>query len=165
MPEILQDFAQCGTGLCNEIGKTWDSMYRAKLLGKRYVEFSKAIGLVSHGVGIGSFVYLRRIIESLVYEAIDLVVEKGEIIKEDIIQLRFAERIKLVAKHLPEFLTNNPKIYSVISKGIHELEEEECLQYFETVRAGIELILDEKLAEKECIEKIKQTAKLLSEIN
>uniref|UniRef100_UPI00196A02CC hypothetical protein n=1 Tax=Fundidesulfovibrio putealis TaxID=270496 RepID=UPI00196A02CC len=44
------------------------SKYR-KMLGNHYGEFSKAIGLMAHGVGIGSFVYLRRIIEKLVGEA------------------------------------------------------------------------------------------------
>lgn len=41
-----------------------------KFLGKeRYRELSKAIGLVSHGIGIGSFVYLRRIFENLIEDA------------------------------------------------------------------------------------------------
>lgn len=38
------------------------------VLSKQYREFSKAVGLFVHGIGIGSFVYLRRIIENLVYE-------------------------------------------------------------------------------------------------
>jgi hypothetical protein len=41
-----------------------------KILGKeKYLEFSKGIGLSSHGVGIGAFVYLRRIFEYLIQEA------------------------------------------------------------------------------------------------
>jgi hypothetical protein len=40
-----------------------------KILGDKYQEFSKAVGLASHGVGIGSFVYLRRIFENLIEEA------------------------------------------------------------------------------------------------
>ena len=34
-------------------------------------ELTRAIGLFSHGVGIGSFVYLRRIIERLVFKAFE----------------------------------------------------------------------------------------------
>ena len=34
-------------------------------------EFTKAIGLAANGVGIGSFVYLRRIFENLVFQAFD----------------------------------------------------------------------------------------------
>ena len=40
-----------------------------------------------------------------------------------------------------------------MSKGIHDLSEEECLQYFETVKIGIEQILDEKIIKKEKAEK------------
>ena len=42
----------------------------AKVLCKdKYREFSKSIGLVDHGVGIVSFVYLRRIFEDLIETA------------------------------------------------------------------------------------------------
>jgi hypothetical protein len=41
-----------------------------KLLGiELYREFSKGIGLAAHGVGIGAFIYLRRILEKLIEEA------------------------------------------------------------------------------------------------
>jgi hypothetical protein len=37
-----------------------------KILGDEYYkEFNRAIGLAAHGIGVGSFVYLRRIIENL----------------------------------------------------------------------------------------------------
>jgi hypothetical protein len=36
---------------------------------KRYKKFTKGLGLAAHGVGIGSFVYLRRIFENLIEEA------------------------------------------------------------------------------------------------
>ena len=59
-----------------DISPLWDKMdliipeiakYKA-VLGTQYREFSKAIGLFAHGIGIGSFVYLRRIIENLVFD-------------------------------------------------------------------------------------------------
>jgi hypothetical protein len=39
--------------------------YRKTLGDAKYAEFNRAIGLSAHGVGIGAFVYLRRIFESL----------------------------------------------------------------------------------------------------
>ena len=36
-----------------------------------------------------------------------------------------------------------------MSKGIHELSEDECREMFPYIRAGIELILDDLLAERE----------------
>ena len=44
-------------------------------------------------------------------------------------------------------------MYAILSKGIHALGEDECLQYFETVKIGIEQILDEKIIAKEKAEK------------
>lgn len=42
----------------------------SSILGKQYyTELKRAIGLHAHDVGIGSFVYLRRIIEKLVFES------------------------------------------------------------------------------------------------
>ena len=40
--------------------------YRTVLTPEDSSQFHKAIGLAAHGVGIGSFVYLRRIFERLV---------------------------------------------------------------------------------------------------
>jgi len=51
----------------------------------------------------------------------------------------------LLKAELPEFLVENRKLYGILSKGIHSLTEEECLEYFDVVKAGIELILDEKV--------------------
>jgi hypothetical protein len=38
-------------------------------------------------------------------------------------------------------------MYSILSLGIHELDEQTCLAHFDTLRVGIEIILDEKLEE------------------
>ena len=43
--------------------------YRKVLSDEKLKEFHKAIGLKAHGVGIGSFAYLRRILEYLIEEA------------------------------------------------------------------------------------------------
>lgn len=39
-------------------------------------------------------------------------------------------------------------LYKVLSGGVHELSEEECLRAFPVVRAAIELILKERHEEK-----------------
>ena len=50
---------------------------------------------------------------------------------------------------MPEFLSSNPKLYAILSKGIHQLDENECLEYFEVMKAGIEEILDDKIRQDE----------------
>ena len=115
------------------------------ILKKDYIEFSKAIGLYSHGIGIGSFVYLRRIFENLIHETYSAHIKDLSIKTEDFFNLRMDERIKLLKEYLPEFLVKNNKIYGILSKAIHSLSEIECLAIFDPIKTGIELILDQKL--------------------
>lgn len=119
------------------------------VLGTQYREFSKAIGLFAHGIGIGSFVYLRRIIENLVFDKYNKVSENLEISNTEFMRLKFDEKIEALKPYLPEVLVANKNIYGIVSKGIHELSEEECREMFPYIKAGIELILDSLLAEKE----------------
>ncbi|QNU62046.1 short-chain dehydrogenase [Vreelandella titanicae] len=123
----------------------------SKVLSKHYFnEFTKAIGLASHGVGVGSFVYLRRIFEFLIEEAHLKAKDEDSWDNEIYARARMSEKIELLSDELPEFLVENKSIYSILSKGIHELSEQECLTAFPAMKVGIELILDEKL---EIIEK------------
>lgn len=126
-------------------------------------ELTRAIGLASHDVGIGSYVYLRRVFEGLVEEAHQQAI-KEEASWDDAAYLsaRMGERIKLLESRLPAFLVSNPAMYSLLSKGIHELSETECLQHFDTLRIAIELILDERIEAKEKANKIASAAAALN---
>ena len=109
-------------------------------------EFTKAIGLAANGVGIGSFVYLRRIFEHLVFEAKDAAMATNpEFDETAFTSARMNERIQMLSDYLPDFLVENHNIYSILSKGVHELSEEECKKYFTVLKESIEMILDEKL--------------------
>lgn len=143
------------------IGETKN--YR-KILGDKYKDFNKAIGLYSHGIGIGSFVYLRRIFESLIEETyqnskIKLALTDGEYYAK-----KMDGKILLLKTQLPDFLVQNSGIYSILSKGIHSLSEEECLEYFDTIKVGIELILDEKNEKIEKQKKLDAISKDLKKI-
>lgn len=112
----------------------------------RMREFTKAIGLAANGVGIGSFVYLRRIFEHLVFEAKDAAMATNPEFNETAFtSARMNERIQMLSDYLPDFLVENHHIYSILSKGVHELSEEECKKYFTVLKESIEMILDEKL--------------------
>lgn len=109
-------------------------------------EFTKAIGLAANGVGIGSFVYLRRIFEHLVFEAKDAAMATNpEFDETAFTSARMNERIQMLSDYLPDFLVENHNIYSILSKGVHELSEEECKKYFTVLKESIEIILDEKI--------------------
>lgn len=111
-------------------------------------EFTKAIGLAANGVGIGSFVYLRRIFENLILESFKEAKQEGKVEEETFSRSRMDEKIELLKNYLPSFLVENKSIYSILSKGIHELDENTCLEYFEPMKVGIEIILDQKLEKK-----------------
>ncbi|MED4779354.1 hypothetical protein [Brevibacillus choshinensis] len=132
-----------------------------KILSHDYVEFSKAIGLFSHGIGVGSFVYLRRIFENLIEDAKNKASEVDGWDQSLYEKSRMHEKITLLKDVLPEFLVRNSALYGILSKGIHELSEDECLRYFPVVQTGIELILDEKL---ERMEKENKTKRISEEI-
>ncbi|MEK7129239.1 MAG: short-chain dehydrogenase [Patescibacteria group bacterium] len=128
--------------------------YRKILGEEEYKEFTRGIGLAAHGVGIGSFVYLRRVFENLIEEAHSKAqAENKEFPNNEYLKARMDEKIKMVKDYLPEFLVENRSLYAILSTGIHDLTEDECLQYFETVKIGIEQILDEKIIQKEKADK------------
>jgi hypothetical protein len=131
----------------------------------RLHEFTKSIGLASHGVGIGAFVYLRRIFESLIEEAHSLAKVEADWNDEDYQSSRVAERIKMLESFLPSFLVDNAQIYGILSKGIHELKEDECLAHFDVVKTGIELILDEKLEARNKKIKVEEAQKAIQGIS
>lgn len=125
-------------------------------------EFTKAIGLAANGVGIGSFVYLRRIFENLINEVLE---EAKDLIDIEAFKTqRMDEKIETLKNYLPPFIVENKQIYGILSKGIHELEKEECLAYFDCMRNSIELILNERLVQIEKKKKEEQVKKSIQEI-
>ena len=128
-------------------------------------EFTKAIGLAANGVGIGSFVYLRRIFENLILESFEEAKQEGKVKDEALNKSRMDEKIGLLKDYLPSFLVENKSIYSILSKGIHELDENTCLEYFETMKLGIEIILDQKLEKKKQKDKEEEAKKRIAQLN
>ena len=53
-------------------------------------------------------------------------------------------------------------MYGILSKGLHELSEQECLEAFPVMRVGIELILDEKIEAAEREKKVSGVSKAIS---
>ncbi len=143
-------------GMLSKIGQypsladlvTYDVGKYRSVLGIKYTEYTRAIGLAANGIGIGSYTYLRRVF----YELIDKAhTRAGDdlIPLEEFQILNVKDKIKVLKEYLPEIMVKNANIYSILSKGIHELNEEECIKYFYTLKMGIELILDEEIQRNE----------------
>lgn len=138
--------------------------YTKLLSSEKLKEFTRAIGLAANGVGIGSFVYLRRIFEHLITDAFVKAKYDGAVTEADFQKSRMDEKIDLLHSYLPTFLVDNKTMYSILSLGIHELDEQTCLAHFDTLRVGIEIILDEKLDELRKKEKIELAKQKLAEL-
>lgn len=135
------------------------------LLGKEKTsEFNIAIRLFANGLGIGSFVYLRRIFEYLIELAHEEAKPTKDWEENLFYSTRWEEKVLLLKDYLPPLLIESRKIYSVLSKGIHDLSEDECKSYFDPLKLLIELILDQRIAQIERIKKEKDAKIGLSKI-
>ena len=137
----------------------------SKNLGKDLrTELGRAIGLRAHGIGVGSFVYLRRIFENFIEEAHILAKNENNWDETKYIQSKMAERIKILKGYLPIRIVNNANLYNILSKGVHELTEDECLSNFDIIQKALEMIVREKSDNKEYEELIKNINEKSSEL-
>ncbi len=139
--------------------------YQKVLGSEKLKEFKRAIGLAASGVGIGSFVYLRRVFEFLLEKSREKAKHKDDWNDELYSKRKIVDRIDMLKDYLPKFLLENKSLYSILSIGIHALDESDCLKYFETIRVGIELILDEEIEEIKKNQKIDNARKFINDIN
>ncbi len=136
--------------------------YTKLLSAEDAAEFHKAIGLAAHGVGIGSLVYLKRIFERLIQKRFDQFKEAEGWDDEQFKNLRMNERIDFLRSHLPDFLVRNSRIYSILSLGVHELDEKSCLAFFPVLRSSTIVILEEDKKKKEDLDRQKALEKAIA---
>ncbi len=172
--EVSQDEDEEEIGFFQKVGQlpSIADLHRSKikeydkvLEREKIKEITRAIGLAANGVGIGSFVYLRRVFEYLVEEAHKKAVKENNINEAVYEKSRMVDKIELLKKYLPTFLVQNRSIYGILSLGIHELTEQDCLTHFEALKVGIELILDEKVGELNKERKIAEAQRKIESVN
>lgn len=127
-------------------------------------ELKRAIGLFAQGIGIGSYAYIRRILERLIDKAKNIAINDGEITLENYERNKVANRIKMLNGYLPKILIDNAVVYGIISKGIHELTEDECLTYFPVMKEFIIMILEQWEQERKRKEAEKNITSAISKI-
>lgn len=139
--------------------------YRTVLGNEGSKELNRAVGLASHGVGVGAFVYLRRVFESQI-EAAHKIAASGSVWDEEsFLSSRMEEKILMLEPQLPEFLVKNRKMYGIMSVGVHKLTEAQCLEAYPIVWIGIELMLDEQLERLTRQKKIAEATKTISSLS
>lgn len=134
------------------------------LLGNYFSEYKSALILYSHGFTIGAYAHLRRIIEHLISDAANQAVKNSEITQKELDNMHVSDRIAALKNHLPTFFVDNVPLYGIISKGIHELQENECREFFPVLQTAIEITLDEEIERRNKAAKAKQAQGAIGKI-
>jgi hypothetical protein len=120
-----------------------------KLIGPDREIFLKGRRCENQGLGIGAFIYYRRVIEKQknrilqevikVCEKLKVGQDKVEVLKKAIEETRFSEALNMAKDALPESLLidgHSPMqlLHSALSEGVHAMSDEECLEIASSVR-------------------------------
>lgn len=127
-------------------------------------ELGTAIGLYANGVGVGSYVYLRRIFERILDEAKAEAELAGTVDLSGYDGMKVDKQIRLLKDYLPAMINDNHVFYGIVSKGIHELSEDECISYFPVLKEAIFMILRQWAQKKQEQEDAKRLRASLSQI-
>lgn len=138
--------------------KAYSKILKDKSIAK---EIFNAEKLKTQNMGVGAFLYLRRIFEKLIIEKYEQTKLENNIDEKTFRAADTKDKVDLLHKKglLPDYMANTVAfVYPILSKGLHQLEEEECNSYYPTLREAILLILKEK-ADLEKDEKLKKANK------
>ena len=115
-----------------------------------------ALIMESYGYGIASLLYIRRAFEQLIAisEGKDRNNNTGTTMKD---------RIK-DNKYLPDIIKGNAKVYNVISEGIHNQTEEECMELFKIIKVGVMILISKTYAHIEEEKALSELATTLSKL-
>lgn len=126
--------------------------------------YEKAIVCLSHEYGVAAFAYFRRVVENNINKLLDLVQEDAQSSSANtevitaLAALRkespMSEKIKIANQALPEYLKPdglNPlgRLYQVLSEGVHNLTDEECLSRAKATSECLAFLVSELASRKE----------------
>ena len=124
------------------------------IISKYYTELTKSVSAYSQRMGVAAFTYLRRILEDLIDKRITD--KEGK---------KFIDKLKEV-EETEQIIPDNlepvkSQIYAILSKGVHEYNDEECLQLYLAVKYVITSLLDIELKKKEDAKKAADAVKMI----
>lgn len=120
-----------------------------KLIGPDRDEFLKGRRCENQGLGVGSFIYYRRVVENqkdrILGEIIKVSKKLGasetnlKILENAVNETQFTKALDMVKDSIPESLLINGHspiklLHSALSEGVHALSDEECLELAGSVR-------------------------------
>jgi hypothetical protein len=120
-----------------------------KLIGPDRDEFLKGRRCENQGLGVGAFVYYRRVVERQKNRILEEIVkvsekigapnEKLELLQEAVKETQFSKALQMAKDALPESLLINGHspimlLHGALSEGVHALTDEQCLEMAGSVR-------------------------------
>lgn len=140
--------------------------------------YKKALVNRSQGYGLGAVTYIRRVVEDKTNELIEAAAQLaesygvdpkivGNVRKAATERTTYDQKLNIAATVLPEVLKVegvNPlaELYGLVSQGVHELTEEECIAVADETEAVFEYLFTNLRAAKEArhgfVEKVKKLA-------
>lgn len=120
-----------------------------KLIGPDRDTFLQGRRCENQGLGIGAFIYYRRVVENQkdrilneiikVSEKLSAPKERIDVLKEAVKETQFSKALNMAKDAIPESLLINGHspvllLHSALSKGVHALSDEECLNLASSVR-------------------------------
>ena len=120
-----------------------------KLIGPDREEFLKGRRCENQGLGVGTFIYYRRVVENQknrilgeiikVSKKIGAAADKIEQLKSAVTETQFSKALDIAKDAMPESLLINGHspialLHSALSEGVHELSDEQCLELAGSVR-------------------------------
>ncbi len=134
-----------------------------EILGKHKELFKKGLICESQGYGIGAYGYFRRITENIIDDLLDSLLE----VLDDSEKQKYSDalkltkqtkiaqdKIRLVKDLLPTSLRPdgmNPLdvLHSALSEGLHERDDEDCLEYADAIKKVLTYLVNQILKKKE----------------
>ncbi len=182
---IIESGAEQGDkkGICYKFGElpTYGpptSPKLMKLIGPDRDEFLKGRRCENQGLGVGAFIYYRRVVENQknrilkdvikVSNKVGVAKAKIETLEKAVAETQFTKALDMAKDAIPESLliTGHSPIkllHSALSEGVHALSDEECLEYAGSVRIVLgELAERLSQALKDEAELTKALSKLMS---
>lgn len=162
---VLTDGGYESVGFYPEIFSAFDldSKYSSVLTPEQLSNLGMAFKANSLGLGIASFVYLRRVLESLVKKVLDDNQASCKHLNSFKDKLKEAE--KYVSLFPDRFGAVKGRLYNFISEGVHSWSEEECLELYSLAEYVVISVLDYYKKQKEETEKTEELQRRIGEFN
>ena len=120
-----------------------------KLIGPDRDEFLKGRRCENQGLGVGAFIYYRRVVEKQKNRIIEEIIkvsekigaskEKIELLKAAVLETQFTRALEMAKDSMPESLLINGHspillLHRALSEGVHDLTDEQCLDIAGSIR-------------------------------